>query len=150
MLTSVCRFVPGLGPIDPGRDIDTLNEDQESEYVGNSECGTELNYSDGQPMNSLDNGEEYRFRKKDSFLRQLNSYLPKYNIQSETERNDESDEDEYIGYGFPKHERSALMGSHGNLSANVCDIDDCELDIPELKKLNPREWKSGSVTQTDV
>lgn len=139
-----------LGPIDPARDIDTLNEDQESEYIGDSECGTEFNYSDSPHLNALDSGgEDYRFRNSDSYLRHPNTYLPKYNIQSETERNDDSD-DEYVGYGFPKHERSALLGSHGNLSTNVCDIDDCELEAPELKKLNPKEWKSGSVTQTAV
>jgi protocadherin Fat 1/2/3 len=41
-----------LGPIDPARDIETLNEDQESEYVGDSECGTE--YDDGSGSPSLD------------------------------------------------------------------------------------------------
>lgn len=137
-----------MGPVDPARDIDTLNEDVESEYVGDSECGTEFNYSDR--LNALDSGtDDYRFRPSEDFLRHPNAYLPKYNIQSETDQN-ESDEDEYIGYGFPRHERSALLGSHGNLSATVCEIDDCELEAPELKKLNPKEWKSGSVTQTAV
>ncbi|KAK6637236.1 hypothetical protein RUM44_007650 [Polyplax serrata] len=139
---------PVMGPVDPARDIDTLNEDVESEYVGDSECGTEFNYSDR--LNALDSGtDDYRFRPSEDFLRHPNAYLPKYNIQSETDQN-ESDEDEYIGYGFPRHERSALLGSHGNLSATVCEIDDCELEAPELKKLNPKEWKSGSVTQTAV
>lgn len=101
-------------------------------------------------MNALDSGgEDYRFRNSETYLRHPNTYLPKYNIQSENERNDDSD-DEYVGYGFPKHERSALLGSHGNLSTNVCDIDECELEAPELKKLNPKEWKSGSVTHTAV
>lgn len=137
--------------MDPARDIDTLNEDVESEYVGDSECGTEFNYSDGGArLNALDSGgEDYRFQSSDNFLRHPNAYLPKYNIQSETDQNEESD-DEYIGYGFPKHERSALLGSHGNISMNVCDIDDSELEAPELKKLNPKERTSGSVTQTAV
>ena len=101
-------------------------------------------------MNALDSGnEDYRFQSSDSFLRHPNTYFPKYNIPSETDQNEESD-DEYIGYGFPKHERSALLGSHGNLSTNVCEIDESELEAPELKKLNPKSWKSGSVTQTAV
>jgi hypothetical protein len=42
-------FTTVLGPIDPARDIETLNEDQESEYVGDSECGTEYDDGSGSP-----------------------------------------------------------------------------------------------------
>lgn len=85
---------PILGPVDPARDIETLNEDNESEFVDDSECdqseqplslGFEQNTSIP-CLNPLDSGsEDYRFNTADSYLRHPNSYLPKYNIQSETE-----------------------------------------------------------------
>ncbi|XP_038113282.1 fat-like cadherin-related tumor suppressor homolog isoform X3 [Culex quinquefasciatus] len=92
---------PILGPVDPARDIETLNEDNESEFVDDSECdqseqplslGFEQNTSIP-CLNPLDSGsEDYRFNTvplkvntPDSYLRHPNSYLPKYNIQSETE-----------------------------------------------------------------
>ncbi|XP_055595283.1 fat-like cadherin-related tumor suppressor homolog isoform X3 [Uranotaenia lowii] len=92
---------PILGPVDPARDIETLNEDNESELIDDSECdqseqplslGFEQNTSIP-CLNPLDSGsEDYRFNTvplkintPDSYLRHPNSYLPKYNIHSETE-----------------------------------------------------------------
>lgn len=59
-----------LGPVDPARDIETLNEDNESEFVDDSECdqseqplslGFEQNTSIP-CLNPLDSGsEDYRF-----------------------------------------------------------------------------------------
>jgi protocadherin Fat 1/2/3 len=59
-----------MGPVDPARDIETLNEDIESEYVDDSECDqSEKPLSLGmsqsisiQNLNPLDSGsEDYRF-----------------------------------------------------------------------------------------
>ncbi|XP_035790783.1 fat-like cadherin-related tumor suppressor homolog isoform X2 [Anopheles albimanus] len=127
---------PILGPVDSTRDIETLNEDNESEFVDDSECdqseqplslGFEQNTSIP-CLNPLDSGsEDYRFNTADSYLRHPNSYLPKYNIQSETEGENvpltgrkplnglevgrhqlvESDEDEDVeSYGFPQTRRN--------------------------------------------
>uniref|UniRef100_A0A182K8T4 Uncharacterized protein n=1 Tax=Anopheles christyi TaxID=43041 RepID=A0A182K8T4_9DIPT len=126
---------PMLGPVDSTRDIETLNEDNESEYVDDSECdqseqplslGFEQNSSIS-CLNPLDSGsEDYRFNTADSYLRHPNSYLPKYNIQSETEGENvpltgrkplngleigrhqlvESDDDDVESYGFPQTRRN--------------------------------------------
>uniref|UniRef100_A0A182YNX1 Uncharacterized protein n=1 Tax=Anopheles stephensi TaxID=30069 RepID=A0A182YNX1_ANOST len=126
---------PILGPVDSTRDIETLNEDNESEYVDDSECdqseqplslGFEQNSSIS-CLNPLDSGsEDYRFNTADSYLRHPNSYLPKYNIQSETEGENvpltgrkplnglevgrhqlvESDDDDVESYGFPQTRRN--------------------------------------------
>ncbi|XP_052890694.1 fat-like cadherin-related tumor suppressor homolog [Anopheles moucheti] len=133
---------PILGPIDSTRDIETLNEDNESEYVDDSECdqseqplslGFEQNSSIS-CLNPLDSGsEDYRFntvplkvKTPDSYLRHPNSYLPKYNIQSETEGENvpltgrkslngleigrhqlvESDDEDVESYGFPQTRRN--------------------------------------------
>ncbi|XP_031780785.1 fat-like cadherin-related tumor suppressor homolog isoform X4 [Nasonia vitripennis] len=84
------------GVMDSSRDIETLNEDQESEYVGDSECGTDLSehyhshkhgYSESQRLNPLDSGgeAEYKYKSSESYLRHPNSYLPHYNIHSDAE-----------------------------------------------------------------
>ncbi|GLH14886.1 Fat-like cadherin-related tumor suppressor homolog [Gryllus bimaculatus] len=112
---------PVLGPVDPVRDIETLNEDQESEYVGDSECGTEFggsHYGPDSPnlqsSNVLDSGgEEYHFNTASSYLRHPNQYLPPYNINSENETEplsshnnlDDSDDEEVVPYGFPSRRR---------------------------------------------
>ncbi|XP_040169860.1 fat-like cadherin-related tumor suppressor homolog isoform X2 [Anopheles arabiensis] len=131
---------PILGPVDSTRDIETLNEDNESEYVDDSECdqseqplslGFEQNSSIS-CLNPLDSGsEDYRFNTADSYLRHPNSYLPKYNIQSETEGENvpltgrkplngleigrhqlvESDDDDVESYGFPQTRRNRLEPS---------------------------------------
>ncbi|XP_040169864.1 fat-like cadherin-related tumor suppressor homolog isoform X5 [Anopheles arabiensis] len=138
---------PILGPVDSTRDIETLNEDNESEYVDDSECdqseqplslGFEQNSSIS-CLNPLDSGsEDYRFNTvplkvntPDSYLRHPNSYLPKYNIQSETEGENvpltgrkplngleigrhqlvESDDDDVESYGFPQTRRNRLEPS---------------------------------------
>jgi protocadherin Fat 1/2/3 len=78
------------------RDIETLSEDQESEYVGDSECGTDLSehyhsqkhgFSEGQRLNALDSGgeTEYKYKSSESYLRHPNSYLPHYNIHTDTD-----------------------------------------------------------------
>lgn len=158
-----------LGPVDPIRDIETLNEDQESEYVGDSECGTEFEesrYPDVCQM--LDSGgEEYRFNAADSYLRHPNTYLPRYNINSETETEPlngglEDSDEEVVPYGFPskRHvdglavpgERSSLLGggnSNSDVSTNLCDIDDSEFESADAKKYSRRNWLAG-VTQTSV
>jgi len=181
-----------LGPIDPARDIETLNEDQESEYVGDSECGTEYDDGSGSPSllhhlnhsNLLDGGEsggeqEFHFPSAGNYLRHPNTYLPRYNINSETETNggnneseeDDDDDDDVEPYGFPssrRHrrddedgsvitvlgERASLLGgctSNSDLSANLCDLDDSECEASELKKLNHRRnWVPTGITQTSV
>ncbi|XP_058828867.1 fat-like cadherin-related tumor suppressor homolog isoform X4 [Topomyia yanbarensis] len=144
---------PILGPVDPARDIETLNEDNESEFVDDSECdqseqplslGFEQNTSIP-CLNPLDSGsEDYRFNTvplkvntPDSYLRHPNSYLPKYNIQSETEGESapltgsvnigsrkphngleigphqlvESDDEDIQAYGFPQKRRNRRASS---------------------------------------
>lgn len=183
-----------LGPVDPARDIETLNEDQESEYVGDSECGTEYDEGGGSPSllhhrhhhhhhhnNLLDGGgsggeQEFHFPSAGSYLRHPNTYLPRYNINSETETNgghedSEDDDDDVEPYGFPssrRHhhddedgsvitvlgERASLLGgctSNSDLSANLCDLDDSECEGSEMKKLNHRRnWVPTGITQTSV
>ncbi|XP_011501552.1 PREDICTED: fat-like cadherin-related tumor suppressor homolog [Ceratosolen solmsi marchali] len=89
--------VPVLhGAMEATRDIETLSEDQESEYVGDSECGTDLSehyhtqkhdFSEGQRLNALDSGgeAEYKYKSSESYLRHPNSYLPHYNIHTDTD-----------------------------------------------------------------
>uniref|UniRef100_A0A182QTF4 Fat-like cadherin-related tumor suppressor homolog n=1 Tax=Anopheles farauti TaxID=69004 RepID=A0A182QTF4_9DIPT len=131
-------------PVDSTRDIETLNEDNESEYVDDSECdqseqplslGFEQNSSIS-CLNPLDSGsEDYRFNTADSYLRHPNSYLPKYNIQSETEGENvpltgrkplngleiggrhqlvESDDDDVESYGFPQTRRNRREPNEGS------------------------------------
>ncbi|XP_068083906.1 fat-like cadherin-related tumor suppressor homolog [Anabrus simplex] len=129
-----------LGPLDPVRDIETLNEDQESEYVGDSEY--------------LDSGGE-------DFHINLHN-LPQFN-ETETE-------EDIVPYGFPSNrrcngedednsvitvlgERASLLGgctSTSDLSTNLCDLEDSEFESSELKKLNQRNWISTGITQTSV
>jgi protocadherin Fat 1/2/3 len=48
-----------LGPLDPHRDIETLNEDAESEFMADSECDP---HGASPSLNALDSGnEEFRF-----------------------------------------------------------------------------------------
>ncbi|XP_014210543.1 fat-like cadherin-related tumor suppressor homolog [Copidosoma floridanum] len=116
------------GPVDPTRDIETLNEDQESEYVGDSECGTDLSdhflshkqqqqhcLSESQPLNPLDSGgeAEYKYKSSESYLRHPNSYLPHYNIHTDTE-----------------NEGLATIPLNGNCLGNLISDDD-ELDNEE-------------------
>ncbi|XP_014488108.1 PREDICTED: fat-like cadherin-related tumor suppressor homolog [Dinoponera quadriceps] len=113
------------GPIDPTRDIETLNEDQESEYVGDSECGTEFSEqyhcAETQRLNPLDSGceGEYKYKSSESYLRHPNSYLPHYNIHTDTENetnplngrlstlesDEEEEDDDVVPYGFPSTRR---------------------------------------------
>ncbi|KAJ8970951.1 hypothetical protein NQ317_014059 [Molorchus minor] len=162
--------LPVLGPLDPHRDIETLNEDVESEFMADTECDTRLSPS----LNALDSGnEEYRFTTADSYIRHPNSYLPThgYNIPSEVEgdclQSPGADSDDVEPYGFPsnrnrrKHcdddissvittleERHSLLGgyaSNSDLSTNLCEIEDSECEI-EQKPLN----YLGGVQQTSV
>lgn len=112
------------GPVDPMRDIETLNEDQESEYVGDSECGTEFSEqyhcAETQRLNPLDSGGEgeYKYKSSESYLRHPNSYLPHYNIHTDTENEtnplngrlstleSDEEEDDVVPYGFPSTRRN--------------------------------------------
>ncbi|XP_014600494.1 PREDICTED: fat-like cadherin-related tumor suppressor homolog isoform X3 [Polistes canadensis] len=113
------------GPIDQTRDIETLNEDQESEYVGDSECGTEFSEryhhcTETQRLNPLDSGGEgeYKYKGSESYLRHPNSYLPHYNIHTDTENEtnplngrlstleSDEEEDDVVPYGFPSTRRN--------------------------------------------
>jgi protocadherin Fat 1/2/3 len=57
---SRCHHLPPvLGPLDPHRDIETLNEDAESEFMADSECDP---HGASPSLNALDSGnEEFRF-----------------------------------------------------------------------------------------
>ncbi|KAJ8866041.1 hypothetical protein PR048_033565, partial [Dryococelus australis] len=147
------------GPVDPLRDIETLNEDQECEYIGDSECGTE--FSDGhypdspylRSCNAVDSGgEEYRFNTADSYLRHPNTYLPRY-VNSETEaellngvHNSDDEDGDVSPYGFPnsRHwqdddgsvitvlgERTSLLG--GATSNSDLSTNLCEIDDSECE-----------------
>ncbi|XP_076298680.1 FAT atypical cadherin kugelei isoform X2 [Lasioglossum baleicum] len=112
------------GSVDPARDIETLNEDQESEYVGDSECGTEFSEQyhcpETQRLNPLDSGGEgeYKYKGSESYLRHPNSYLPHYNIHTDTENEtnplngrlstleSDEEEDDVVPYGFPSTRRN--------------------------------------------
>ncbi|XP_031337329.1 fat-like cadherin-related tumor suppressor homolog isoform X2 [Photinus pyralis] len=110
---SRCHHMPPvLGPIDPRRDIETLNEDLESECLADSECEP---HTISPSLNALDSGnEEFRFttvplkiNKPNSYIRHPNSYLPThgYNIPSETEgdcvHSPGAESDDVEPYGFP-------------------------------------------------
>ncbi|GLV44546.1 kugelei [Carabus blaptoides fortunei] len=145
-----CECLPKLsvlGPMDSSRDIETLNEDLESEYVADTEC-------EPCPASLRSIAENY--------LRHPNTYLPPhaYNVpccssDAEAEpclnrnshsRPDDSD-NEVEPYGFPSShrnrnrrrngsndigsilldERHSLLGlcaSNSDISTNVCDIDE--------------------------
>ena len=67
--------------------------------MGDSECGTDLSehyhmhkhneplLSDSRRLNPLDSGgeTEYKYKSSESYLRHPNSYLPHYNIQTDTD-----------------------------------------------------------------
>nr|XP_022919754.1 fat-like cadherin-related tumor suppressor homolog isoform X3 [Onthophagus taurus] len=104
-----------LGPINPDRDIETLNEDLESEFMADSECEA---HTASPSLNALDSGnEEYRFttvpliivKPTDSYVRHPNTYLPThgYNIPSEAEgdplHSPGADSDDVEPYGFPSN-----------------------------------------------
>lgn len=57
---SRCHHRPPIGgPVDPSRDIETLNEDLESECLADSECEP---HAVSPSLNALDSGnEEFRF-----------------------------------------------------------------------------------------
>lgn len=169
--------------MDPARDIETLNEDQESEYIGDSECGTEFEESqfpDSPNLNSsnlFENVEEFTFNRANIYLRHPNSYLPRYNINSETEAEPlnkssqlDTDDEDVVPYGFPSNrlrkgddeegsvitvlgERASLLGaftSNSDLSTNLCDIEDSEFESLDLKKNNQKKFIPTGLMQTSV
>ncbi|XP_049837416.1 fat-like cadherin-related tumor suppressor homolog isoform X3 [Schistocerca gregaria] len=173
------------GPVDPVRDIETLNEDQESEYIGDSECGTEFEesqYPDSPSLNInniLDNSrEEYSFKRPNTYLCHPNTYLPRYNINSETETEplngcnnaDDTDDEEVVPYGFPTSkrrkgddedgsvitvlgERASLLGgftSNSDISTHLCEIEDSEFESLDHKKNNQKKSIPSGVMQTSV
>ncbi|XP_058804510.1 fat-like cadherin-related tumor suppressor homolog isoform X2 [Phymastichus coffea] len=156
----VSAMPPLHGPIDPTRDIETLIEDQESEYIGDSECGTDLSerYTSSKGgLNPLDSGsEEYKYKSSESYLRHPNSYLPHYNIHTgDTEPlngilvTDEEDDDNVVPYGFPSarrnrkrlddstnvitslEERNSLLGP--GISNSDLSTNLCEIDDSEFE-----------------
>lgn len=147
-----------VGPVDPIRDIETLDEDAESEYIGST--GVELD-------------DDFTFPDAAAYLRHPNTYLPTFNLGgagSETEPeipatvktttvttnpknplqrlrigetttdDDDDDDDDVEPYGFPSTrrrdlaERTSLLapaggtGSQSDISTHLCDIDDSELE----------------------
>ncbi|KAI4459643.1 fat atypical cadherin-related [Holotrichia oblita] len=171
---SRCHHLPPqmLGQINPDRDIETLNEDLESEFMADSECDQ---HAASPSLNALDSGnEEFRFTTADTYVRHPNSYLPThgYNIPSEAEgeclHSPGADSDDVEPYGFPSNrnrrkncdddigsvittleERNSLLGggygSNSDMSTNLCEIEDSECET-EQKPLN---YLSG-VQQTSV
>ena len=151
--------------MDPSRDIETLNEDQESEYVGDSECGTDLSEhyhshkhgsagdggsstftAESQRLNPLDSGgeTEYKYKSSESYLRHPNSYLPHYNIHTDTDTealavtiplnggclgmsddddddddDEEEDDDNVVPYGFPSARRNRANDAGSELCGSV-------------------------------
>ncbi|XP_015840544.1 fat-like cadherin-related tumor suppressor homolog isoform X3 [Tribolium castaneum] len=113
---SRCHHLPPvLGPLDPHRDIETLNEDAESEFMADSEYDA---HGASPSLNALDSGnEEFRFttvpliivKPTDSYIRHPNSYLPShgYNIPSESEgeclQSPGAESDDVEPYGFPSN-----------------------------------------------
>ncbi|XP_044259254.1 fat-like cadherin-related tumor suppressor homolog isoform X3 [Tribolium madens] len=169
---SRCHHLPPvLGPLDPHRDIETLNEDAESEFMADTEYDV---HGASPSLNALDSGnEEFRFTTADSYIRHPNSYLPShgYNIPSESEgeclQSPGAESDDVEPYGFPSNrnrrkncdddigsvittleERNSLLGGYGSnsdLSTNLCEIEDSECEA-EHKPLN----YLGGVQQTSV
>ncbi|XP_053598514.1 fat-like cadherin-related tumor suppressor homolog isoform X2 [Microplitis demolitor] len=145
------------GSIDPSRDISTLNEDQESEYIGDSECGTEFsehyNCPETQRLNPLDSGGEgeYKYKDSDSYLRHPNSYLPHYNIHTDTENEmnplngrlstleSDEEEDDVVPYGFPSVRRNRCKGD---------DNDDIGSVITTLEERN--SLLGGGTSNSDL
>ncbi|KAK0095182.1 hypothetical protein PV326_009029, partial [Microctonus aethiopoides] len=145
------------GPIDPSRDISTLNEDQESEYIGDSECGTEFSEhycSEAQRLNPLDSGGEgeYKYKDSDSYLRHPNSYLPHYNIHTDTENEmnplngrlstleSDEEEDDVVPYGFPSIRRNRICKGD--------DTDDIGSVITTLEERN--SLLGGGTSNSDL
>lgn len=132
------------------RDIETLNEEDmesefvdESEYEGSEQQSLAFDHNSSIPMiNPLDSGsEDYRFSSADSYLRHPNTYLPRYNIQSET------DGECQPLTGVNKRVLSGLdIGPHQQIieSDGDDDDDDDNEDIPsygfpQAKRRNRRE-----------
>lgn len=148
------------GPIDTTRDIETLNEDQESEYVGDSECGTDFSEHfcpETQRLNPLDSGGEgeYKYKDSESYLRHPNSYLPHYNINTDTENEahplngrlgdgleSEDDEDDVVPYGFPSTRRNRCHNNKGD------DVDDIGSVITTLEERN--SLLGGATSNSDL
>ncbi|XP_017769468.1 PREDICTED: fat-like cadherin-related tumor suppressor homolog isoform X4 [Nicrophorus vespilloides] len=159
-----------LNHMDTRRDIGTLNEDIESEFMADSECENAASPN----LNALDSGnEEFRFTTAENYLRHPNTYLPThgFNIPSEAEgdslHSPGADSDDVEPYGFPSNrnrlkncdddlesiittleERHSLLGGYGSnsdMSTNLCEIEDSECEN-EHKPLN----YLGGVQQTSV
>ncbi|XP_066592660.1 fat-like cadherin-related tumor suppressor homolog isoform X2 [Prorops nasuta] len=147
------------GSLDPTRGISVLNEDQESEYVGDSECGTEFseqyNCPETQCLNPLDScGEgEYKYKSSNSYLRHPNTYLPHYNIHTDVENEanplngrlstlgSDEEEDDVVPYGFPSTRR------------NRCHKGDAEVDdtgsvVTTLEERN--SLLGGTTSNSDI
>lgn len=90
-------------------------------------------------INPLDSGsEDYRFSSADSYLRHPNSYLPRYNIHSET------DGEFQPLTGANKRAISGLdIGPHQQIIESDNDDDDIEdipsYGFPQAKRRNRRE-----------
>ncbi|XP_054014590.1 fat-like cadherin-related tumor suppressor homolog isoform X2 [Hylaeus anthracinus] len=146
------------GSVDPARDIETLNEDQESEYVGDSECGTEFSEqyhcAETQRLNPLDSGGEgeYKYKGSESYLRHPNSYLPHYNIHTDTENEtnplngrlstleSDEEEDDVVPYGFPSTRRNRCHKGD--------DIDEIGSVITTLEERN--SLLGGATSNSDL
>lgn len=74
-----------------------------------------------------------------SYLLHPNNYLPHNPLP-------ESDDEDVTPYGFHAHhhQRTSLLRSQSDLSTNLCDIDDSEVEGTD----GHRPW--GKVTQTSV
>lgn len=138
--------------VDPTRDIETLNEDQESEYVGDSECGTEFSEthfhcSETQKLNPLDSGGEgeYKYKDSESYLRHPNTYLPHYNIHTDTdnelsnplngrlstlESDEEEEEEDNVPYGF------SFPSTRRNRCHKLQEVDEIGSVITTLEERN--------------
>ncbi|XP_046748553.1 fat-like cadherin-related tumor suppressor homolog isoform X2 [Diprion similis] len=151
------QLPPMHGPVDPSRDIETLDEDQESEYVGDSECGTEFsehNYCpESQRLNPLDSGGEgeYKYKDSESYIRHPNSYLPHYNIHTDTENEtnplngrlstlESDEEDDVVPYGFPSSRRNRCLRGD--------DVDEIGSVITTLEERN--SLLGGGTSNSDL
>uniref|UniRef100_A0A1B0CLA4 Uncharacterized protein n=2 Tax=Lutzomyia longipalpis TaxID=7200 RepID=A0A1B0CLA4_LUTLO len=109
--------VPQLSCIvDPARDIETLNEDLESDVIPDYSNHEDDPMASLSALNPLDSGsEDYRFSTAaESYVRHPNSYLPRYNIQSDTDG-----------------ERSSLMANGGTFDVPPVSIIESDEDQEE-------------------
>ncbi|KAJ8667841.1 hypothetical protein QAD02_009504, partial [Eretmocerus hayati] len=144
--------------------IETLNEEQESEYVGDSDCGTAELSEQLQKLSSAlllsDSGDmPYGFPSARGSRRRLLGAVKSRRETNGLKHAGKSTPTRQLLVTSLDEANASLLGngrsscnnnSTGDLSAKLCEIDDAEFEVAQ-RKSSARVWLSaGGVTHTSV